>query len=234
MLDLAECVKTSRRFYRDHDLVDWARAIPKSTAITLPHDSALTQAEKAGFTLGFAFPPFALQMEQFSQVVEATARRPAPQLSDGEQYSCEVVLSDLWNVAPTGNVLQRTDDLGGRTEGPYVYLFSPAPFATAWGRTGRQIQELFFARGWQGLTLPEYFVLQRAFAERYGDHRFFAEPLDDKHNHSLWLIDSMTDSDCSVVIGSPRAINVQACKAANRDSRRATVAGVVLPLQTAA
>jgi hypothetical protein len=230
MLDLTECVKTSRRFYRDHELRDWARAIPKSTAMLGFHDSALALAEKAGFTAGFAFPHFALQLEQFSQLVEATAMRPAPGLSDSEQYSCEVVLSDAWNTAPTGQVLQRTDDLAARIHGAYVYLFSPEPYATAWGRTGRQIQELFFSRGWQGLTVPEYFVLQRYSTERFGDHRFFAEPLDDKRNHSLWLIDSMNETDCSVVIGSPRGINVQACKATNRDSRRATVAGMVMML----
>jgi hypothetical protein len=230
MLDLTAAVKASRRFYRDHDLADWARAIPKGAAVPPSHDSALAQAEKAGFTLAFAFPPLALQMETLDWLVEATARRPAPQLSDSEQYSGDLFLCDEWSKTANGKVRQRTDELGPRTEGPYLYRFAPVPFATAWGRTGRQIEELFHARGWQGLTVPEYFVLQRFLCERHGDHRFFAEPQEERPAHSLWLIDSMDATDCSVVVANARGINLQACKAGDRNSRRATVAGIVLPL----
>src|SRR5207253_6695110 len=149
MFDLAERVKASRRFYRDHDLPDWARAVPKTAALAPPYDSALPQAEKAGFTLAFAFPRFALQREQLDRLIEATARRPAAELPDSEQYSGEVFLSDEWSKTANGKVLQRADDLGPRTEGPYLYVFAPNPYPIAWGRTGRQIQELFHAKGWQ-------------------------------------------------------------------------------------
>jgi hypothetical protein len=230
MLDVAGCIKASRRFYREHDLPQWARAIPKIGSVPPSHHSALGHAQKAGFTFAFVLPPFALQMEQLDELIEATARRPAPRLPDSVQYTGDVFLSDVWGKTATGKVLQRTDDLGPRSDGAYLYLFAPVPFATAWGRTGRQIEELFHARGWQGLTVPEYFVLQRYFAERYGDHRFFEQPEDDRSAHSLWLIDSMNATDCSVVVGNARGINLQGCKTSNRDSRRATVAGVTVPL----
>lgn len=228
MFALSEVVKASRRFYRDHGLADWARAIPKAAAPV--HDSALAQAEKAGFTLALAFPPFAQQLAQMDPLIEATARRPAAQVLDSEQYSGEVSLSDEWSKAPNGKILQRIDDLGARTGGPYLYLFSPAPYPTAWGRTGRQIEELFHARDWHGLTVPEYFVLQRYFCEQHGDHRFFAAPEGDRGTHSLWLIDSMDAANCSVVAAGPRGIDVRACSANNRDARRATVAGLLVPL----
>jgi hypothetical protein len=230
MLDVAEAVKASRRFYREHELLDWARAVPKAATAVPSHDSAWEHAQKAGFTCAFAFPPFGLQLEQLDGLVEATARRPAVQLPDSQQYSGDVFLADTWTRTANGRVLQRSDDLGSRADGPYLYLFSPVPYATAWGRTGRQIQELFHAKGWQGLTVPEYFVLQRHSTERFGDHRFFATAEEDRAAHSLWLIDSMNASDCSVVVGNPRGINLQACKATNRDARRATVAGIVVPL----
>jgi hypothetical protein len=230
MFDLAECVKASRRFYRDHELLDWARAIPKAAEAALSHDSATAQAEKAGFTLAFAFPPFAMQMAHLDRLIEATARRPTSQLSDSEQYSGEVSLSDAWSKTPNGKVLQRDADLGPRTIGPYLFLFSPDPYATAWGRTGTQIQELFHAKGWQGLTVPEYFVLQRYFSEQFGDHRFFAHQENDRSAHALWLIDSMKDAECSVVAAGSRGIDIRACSVNNRDARRATVAGMVQQL----
>jgi len=232
MFDLAECVKTSRRFYRDHELLDWARAIPKAAVASLSHDSAAAQAEKAGFTRAFAFPPFAVQIEHLDRLIEATARRPSSQLSDSEQYSGEVSLSDAWSRTPNGKVLQREDDLGPRTLGPYLLLFAPDPFAAAWGRTGTQIQELFHAKGWQGLTVPEYLVLQRYFAEQFGDHRFFARQENDRSAHALWLIDSIKGTECSVVAAGPRGIDIRACSANNRDSRRATVVGMALQLIT--
>ena len=128
-------------------------------------------------------------------------------------------------------ILQRADDLGQRAEGPYFLLFSPSPVASAWGRTGKQIAELFLAKGWQGLTVPEYFVLQRYFSELYGDHRFYAEAEDTPKAHWIWLVDSMTDTACSVVMGKAGGLNLQACPVGNRDSRRGAIAGRVVPLK---
>jgi hypothetical protein len=141
-----------------------------------------------------------------------------------------VSLSDAWSKTPNGKVLQRDDDLGLRTAGPYLFLFSPEPYATAWGRTGTQIQELFHAKGWQGLTVPEYLVLQRHFCEQFGDHRFFAHQQNERSAHALWLVDSMKGAECSVVAAGPRGIDIRACSANNRDSRRATVVGMVVQL----
>jgi hypothetical protein len=79
------------------------------------------------------------------------------------------------------------------------------------------------------LTVYEYLVLQRVFAEMYGDHRFFSEP-EDPSSHWLWLIDSMNETDCSVALGNARGINIQATGIGNRDSKRAAIAGVIVPL----
>ena len=230
MPDVAEVVKASRRFYRDHDLRDWARAVPKGAVIPAGHDDALRQAEKAGFSEGFAFPPFALQMAGLEQLVDVTARRPAAGLPDTQQYSGEIFLADEWTRTANGRVLQRTDDLGPRTWGPYLLLFGPEAPTNAMGKTGRQIEELFHGRGWHGLTVPEYFVLQRWLCERYRDHRFVRTPQDDKPGHWLWLLDSTDGASCSVVAASARGINLQAAPANNRDARRGTVAGVLVPL----
>jgi hypothetical protein len=164
MVDIAEMVKTSRRFYRGHNLADWAKAIPKTASVPAGFDSTLRQAEKARFTAAFAFPPFELQMGQLDALIDETARKPAPGLPDTQQYSGELFLADEWTKTANGKVLQRPDDLGPRTWGPYLLLFSPEPHAAAFGRTGRQIAEQFQARDWHGLTVPEYFVLSASFA----------------------------------------------------------------------
>jgi hypothetical protein len=217
---------SSRRFYRQHHLGDWSDALPGDAAAADPRDPAI--AAKHDFTQAFAFPPFALQMETLERLIDEMARKPAP-VPDNQQY-VEPFLADTWTKTPNGKVLQRTGDLGAREWGAYLLLFAPRPLAQAWGRTGRQIAELLQAKGWCGLTVPEYLVLQRFLCEKHGDHRFFAEPEGDAGAHSLWLTDSMTDKDCAVAVGSHRGINLQACSAANRDSRRAAVAGILIAL----
>ena len=42
-------------------------------------------------------------------------------------------------------------------------------------------------------------VLQRYFAEKYGDHRFYEETEETNPTYWLWLVDSMTETACTVV-----------------------------------
>lgn len=228
-MDLQRILKTSRVFYRDHALREWRAALPKK-ALVEQEETVLAQAAKSGFTQGFAFPPFALQLATLETLIEETVRKQAPGLPDNQQYGSELVLSDTWSKEPSGKILQRTTDLAGRDQGPYFLLFSPTPVQNAWGRTGKQINELFQAKDWQGLTVPEYFVLQRYFCEQRGHHRFYEANADE--GHWLWLVDSMTDTACTVVMGKARGLNLQGCPVGNRDSRRAALAGRVVPMSS--
>lgn len=220
-MELTEILKISRRFYCDHCLDEWRRNMPKEIRLDASGEESVQQSNKLGFTRGFAFPSFDVQIATLDQLIDETARKPAARLSDNQQYADEPVLSDTWSRTPNNKVLQRTDDLDVRTQGPYILQFAQAPAQNAWGRTGKQIIELFQARGWRGFTVPEYLVLQRYFCERFGDHRFH-EGAEEK-NHWLWLIDSADNSACSVTMASSRGINIQACPLGNRDSRRGAV-----------
>jgi hypothetical protein len=224
--DLRAMLDASRRFCAAHGLADWAKALMSVDA------DAPTGAVPREFTAGFVFPPFELQMATLDRLVDETARKPAA-IPDNQQYR-EPFLSDEWSKTPNGKVLQRTDDLGGREWGPYLLLFSPNPIQKCWGLTGKQIREYFESKGWCGLTVPEYFVLQRFLCERYGDHRFFAKPEDDSGAHSIWLSDSMDDKNCSVALGKSGVINIQATAIKNRDRHRAAIAGIVISLPSSA
>jgi len=229
-MDLQRILKTSRIFYRDHRLPEWRAELPKQARVE-GEAAVLEDAGRAGFTMAFAFPPFEVQMANLGTLVEQTARAPAPGLPDNQQYTAEPFLADTWSKEPNGKLLQRRDDLAAREYGPYVLLLNPVPCTNAWGRTGKQVGELFAAKGWQGLTVPEYFVLQRYFAEKHGDHRFYDQGDETNPTHWLWLVDSMTATDCSVAMGNARGINVQACPVNNRESRRAALAGQVVALE---
>lgn len=231
-MDWANLFETSLRFYREHHLTDWAEAVPREPPADFSEDPGVHTALDLGFRAGFVFPPFPLQMQNLDRLIEETARKPAAQIPDDHQYGGDVFLADAWTKTPTGKVLQRQKDLGGREAHPYVLLYDPNPIAKAWGRTGKQIAEYFQEKYWNGLTVPEYFVLQRVHAEKWGDHRFFDRPEEGTPMHWLWLIDSMTASACTVVLTGSRGVNVQACPVGNREARRAAIAGMVFPLET--
>ncbi|MEI7686032.1 MAG: hypothetical protein WCL32_13480 [Planctomycetota bacterium] len=228
MYDFPALVKTSRRFYKEHDLLAWAKAIPRVPVPAGDVEELLVHADQHAFTLGFAFPAFDVQKRMFDRLVDACARQPSPLLPDNQQYR-PPFLADNWSRVANGQILQRDHDLGGRSEGPYVILFGRAPLSNCWGKTGKQIAEQFAARGWRGLTVFEYLVLQRVFAESFRDHRFFAEP-EDPSGHWLWLIDSMNDTDCAVALGNARGVNIQATGINNRESKRAGIAAILIPL----
>ena len=149
-------LSASRHFFATHNLAAWADALPATIALSVADQAA---AAKHGFTAGFAFPPFTLQMESLDRLIDETARKPAV-IPDNQQYR-EPFLADDWSKTPNGKVLQRQDDLGGREWGAYFFLFSPNPIQKCWGLTGKQIREQFDAKDWRGLTVPEYLVLQR-------------------------------------------------------------------------
>jgi hypothetical protein len=228
-MDLQQILKTSRIFYRDHNLQPWRAALPKQARIEHERE-VLEHAARHGFTEGFAFPSIALQMSTLDQLIAEMVRKPAHGLPDNQQFTSQPVFSDIWSKEPNGKILQRAYDLGARTDGPYFLLFSLKPVANAWGRTGKQIAELFDAKGWRGLTVPEYLVLQRFYSEKYGDHRFFEDMQEDHPAHWLWLIDSMDETACTVAMSKSQGLNLQGCPVGNRDSRRAAIAAVVVTM----
>lgn len=228
MLDVNAILQTSRRFHAQHNLAEWASALQEKTSLNEEDQSAIADAAERGFSHAFAFPPFDVQMASLNRLIDETARKPAP-IPDNQQY-LEPFLADHWTKTPNGKIFQPTDDPGARAWGAYLFLLSPNPVQKCWGMTGKQIREHFRSKDWHGLTVPEYLVLQRFYCEKYGDHRFFEKPEDASGAHSLWLIDSMDDKNCSVAVGGNRGINLQACSVNNRDSKRAALAGIIVPL----
>ena len=192
-------------------------------------ETLLEQAARSGFTEGGSSrrsPCRDGELRSCRQRLRpSTGPRSARQCA---QYR-EPFLADNWSREANGQVVQRTTDLGYRDR-PYVFLYTPKFLANCWGKTGKQIGEQFSAKGWRGLTVPEYLVLQRGRAERHADHRFVDDP-EDPMAHWLWLIDSMTETDCTVAYGSVRehpTCRRPASGIANRSAERSPE--VIVPL----
>lgn len=228
-LDLTPILAKARSFYKDHDLSDWADALPHKACTTEADESKLVWAERAGWDESFVFPPFSLQMATLERLVQAMARKHAAGLPDDHQYTEKPFLADTWTKTPNGRVLQRGDRLGVRTDGPYLWIYSRRPLVNAWGRSGKQIVELLDSKGWQGLTVPEYLVLQRLLCEREKSHCFLIGD-EEPRGHHLCLADSATEVKMAIASSNQRGINLQACPLSHREARRATVAGMALSM----
>lgn len=227
-MDVKEILKTSRRFYRDHNLDDWRQKMPKKVQLAPEAEKVHQEAQKLGLVRAFAFPAFAVQKASLARLIDEMAHKPALSLAENQLYLDEPILADSWSKTPNGKILQRGDDLDVRCDGPYLLLFAERPAQNAWGRTGSQILDLFHAKGWHGFTVFEYLVLQRFFCERFGDHRF--HEASEVKGHWLWLLDSASDAACSVAMANARGINIQACPLGNRDSRRGAVPALLAAL----
>src|SRR5579862_1195399 len=83
IMDLQSILKTSRIFYRDHHLPSWRENLPKK-AVVDEETAILEQASRYGFSHGFAFPAFHVQMDSLRALIEATVLKPAPMLPDNQ------------------------------------------------------------------------------------------------------------------------------------------------------
>lgn len=225
-VDFDAALAVSRSFYRNHNLAAWEAALPRKARVNAA-DDVIEYSARCGFDTAFAFPPFATQVADLPALIEETLVKRAPGLPDDQQYS-RTYVSDNWDKNPNNKVVQRTTELGLRTEGPYFVLLSTDPTTAIWGKTGKQMVSHFESKNWTGLTVPEYLVLQRHFCERNRDHRFFATATDDSPAHWMWLTDSATDAACSVAMGSARGSGIYGCKIGTKDGRRSATPTLLL------
>lgn len=228
-MDISKIVAASRSFYRDHKLPAFAAALPKKPLLPAAGADVIAYADRCGFDCGFAFPPFPLQLDHLAAVLEETLLKPASGLPDDQQYT-KAYISDNWDKQPNGKVVQRSDNLGPRADGPYILLLSGSPEKAVFEKNCKQMIGHFEGKNWTGLTVIEYLILQRHFCESYKDHRFFATPLDESRCHWLWLTDSATENACAVAAGSSKGATIYACKIGTRDARRGAVPTLVVPL----
>ncbi len=124
-MDFQHILKTSRLFYRDHGLPSWRAALPKIANIAEP-DETRAEVAKCGFDQGFAFPPFALQMVSIQQLIEETARKPSPCSWTINNTGRRSSFPTRGARSLTAKSCRRTDDLGGRAEGPISCSFRQA------------------------------------------------------------------------------------------------------------
>jgi hypothetical protein len=172
----------SRRFFELHGLPALAQALPPVAMI----DELVPRARAEGFTRVFVFPKVAAQRAHAELMVMQLLRAPSAALEPSQQYGMPW-LFDLREIA--------AGEVRGRPEGAYALAIADGPFPDdTRDRKASQLETRFQALGQSSLTVFEYMVLQRLFAEERQDHRF--DQLDEAHGFGSgwqWLLDSKSD-----------------------------------------
>jgi hypothetical protein len=172
-------LEVSRRFFESKGLPTLASALPQAAML----DELLPRAQSEGFGRVLVFPPVRLQRAALELMVVQLLRAPSPALEASQQYGLPW-LYDLRELA--------VGEVRNRPETSYALAISDAPFAEdTRDRKASQLETRFQALGQCSLTVFEYMVVQRLFAEERQDHRF--DQLDEAHGHPSgwqWLLDS--------------------------------------------
>ena len=138
-----------------------------------------------GFDKAMILPPAEVQGRSIDAVIEQTAKKPHTGLSDPDQYTNPYV-DDSAKQAQTRNRPVKAYML--------MYQSKPVPQKTK-GKTPDQLEELFKQKRWNGLTVPEDFLLQRRELEERKNHGFDTYDDDDATKSQWsWLLDSRVSS----------------------------------------
>lgn len=221
---MSEAVERSRAFYHARGLEEWAEALPHDAEPSAEAESMWEQAQAEGFTLAWAFPNQQAQLAMLPALVEAMAGTVVDTVPEGQQYT-EPWFTNVEEIqaAPSAN----------RPDGPYLLLMQAGQYpAETRNKKAPELLRMFEARGWSGLTVPEYLVLQRRSLMEHGDHRFDDYVRDVEQSQWMWLLDTHLPGHCVQAYWNPgkQRIEVAACKVGSKNERRGAHPTIVVPL----
>jgi hypothetical protein len=214
-------LEQSRAFFDAHQLQVLSAALPLQPFV----DEFVQRARNEGFHRVLVFPPVKVQRTAAEAMVAQLLRAPSPALAPSQQYS-QPWLFDLRELA--------LGEVHGRPEGPYAQAISDGPFPDdTRDRKAMQLEGRFQALSQSSLTVFEYMVWQRVFAEEHQDHRF--DQYVEAHGHPTgwqWILDSRTPrgSIHAYWNAAKRRVEVGACAPANFNAKRGAHPTLIKPL----
>jgi len=223
-VDVRSVLAASSAFFRSHELHSLARELPAELTLSGDGQNRSEQARSEGFDSTFVFPSVAAQKIHFEAIVMQLANAPAFGLSKKEQYT-QAAIPDVRTL--------KTTPSSNRPAGCYVLFYRTSPFPRETReKSAPDVDRLFSALGWTGLTVSEYLVLQRLLAEKNGDHRFDLYAPDSARSQWQWLLDTRLPSGAVTAFWNPQACRLEIGPAPDGGStaRRGAHPTVVVPV----
>lgn len=179
-LDVHQVFQASVEFYKDHDLEEFVEGMPSSISFSETGIEHIREAMRMGFDRAMVVPGSELQNNTIDKLAELAHYDNQPYFEDRGEAN-DVTRATINNRVP---------------EKSYLLLYSsePIPQETK-DLNPDQLDELFKEKNWNGMTVPEYLVLQRKEAEERDDHSFDSWSDDSSKSNWTWLLDSTIGSD---------------------------------------
>lgn len=221
--DVEAVLKNSRDFYEAHGLSEWAEALQVSPQ--LDEGSLQRLGEAHDFIHALAFPSPTVQSTTFPRLAEVMLASPIEEVPPEHHYSTPgFAMMEEMRAIPMRN----------RPDGPYLLLYMDGPFPEETrGKKVPELDGLFAAKGWNGLTVPEYLVLQRDSLLRHKDHRFDDYVNSPSGPQWSWLLDSHAPAHCVAAYWNPgkRHVEIYSCKQGSKNDRRGAHPTIVVALE---
>ena len=188
-LDIRETWEASDKFYRSHNLAEFAANLPPDVKFSAEGEARIREALKMGFDRAVILPRAELQGQSIDQLVEQLADKKLSNLRDDDpnQYSQDAYFEDEGNPNDVKKAIPRNRPAGKS----YMVLYQSKPIpAETKNKNPDQLDALFTQKKWNGMTLSEYLILQRKEAEERGNHSFDEYANDAQKSQWTWLLDS--------------------------------------------
>jgi len=194
-------LEASRAFFREHELGQLARLLPNPVNLVEPGAGRFYQASAEGFDSAFLFPSVGDQRMHFEEILKRTAVAPAFGLGKTDQYT-HPLIADVRSL--------QTCEVRNRPLRPYVLLYRSGglPRETR-DKSAGDVQTFFASMRWNGLTIPEYLILQRLLCEKNRDHRYDLYSPDVSRSQWMWLLDSKPPSGVVMAYWNPARSRIE-------------------------
>jgi len=204
--DLEKVYNGSLEFYKSHHLHEFIDNLPPQIILPEKAKVRIKEALAQGFDQAIIIPGLETQKAVgIARLKEEMADKPLPGLSDNDQYTDSYLNSRIMETSPSIPASTQT-----KRQKPYILLYqsTPIPQETK-NLTYLQADALFQEKNRDGLTLAEYYLLQRKEAEKNKNHSFDAYNDNPEQSNWSWLLDARISAGCVYAAWRPKRPQVE-------------------------
>ncbi|MCX6781954.1 MAG: hypothetical protein NTW66_02450 [Candidatus Magasanikbacteria bacterium] len=233
-INLESTLLNSKYLYAINNLTKFSDALPETITLSESSLARCREALEQGFDKAIFFPNLEVQLEKvgITKLKQELADKPLPKGTfpdEKDNYSRESYLQN-----PIAENHSLTESAQAKRKNGYLLFYSsnPVPKETK-NLTFPEAVQYLKDKNLDGLTLPEYYILQRKEAEINEDHSFDAYNDDADQSNSTWLIDSRAPGGCVRAVWNPddRRVVVYWSGAGNQYSDLGARPAIVVPLE---
>ncbi|MCX6781577.1 MAG: hypothetical protein NTW66_00415 [Candidatus Magasanikbacteria bacterium] len=232
-IDLSIVLNGSKAIFNKYNLPEFSDALPETLALSEASLARCREALEQGLDKAILMPDLVTQLNKvgISKLKHELADKPLHAFTfrdEADNYSNESYLE-----GPIAKKHSLTESAQVKRINGYLLFYSSKPISQETKNlTFPEAKQYLKDKNLNGLTLPEYYILQRKEAEINEDHSFDAYNDDADQSNLTWLIDSRAPGGCVYARWNPRGrqVGVGWSDTDSRAPRQGARPAIVIPL----